>query len=502
MTLTAGHSRAPIMAAARSVAADATIAITSSMVATGEPGTRAPSGDPLDALVDRVREMANQAVDSLQVAALLEADGVTDRAARAVFGYTDVFDLADAVFRRAGGGVRRLRPVGPPVRDPARATREIAHGPLYLLPGALFPAVAAVIAPQPLLVSLVVAGALGWVWAAGATWLAYQCLNVDDQRTAGRVLAWSTVLGLVVAGLAGVGVTMAVGGGLVAAALVLGVMAYQMASTVLVFYRLEAWLAVLIAPAAAVGVAYVLEEVVLAAALAAVAVCVTAALCFGVWRAWRAGAGRTISVVGGVRGLFRGRFGALTWILLYNVLAAAFLLHAQIPYLLSQVNVVVVGLALIVTMGVVEWRARRFTEESRRLLTRVRYPREFHRRVWFLLAGNVVACWLTTAVFSVAVTWLLWTLDRLTPAVLAMAGAQVVMAGAYLTAFVLANHLRYGWLCGGLAVALAASLGASHVIGASADVPTTAFYLGSTVLLQILLFAGLAPVLGQVSRYR
>ncbi len=40
-----------------------------------------------------------------------------------------------------------------------------------------------------------------------------------------------------------------------------------------------------------------------------------------------------------------------------------------------------------------------------------------------------------------------------------MAGAQVAMAGAYLTAFVLAGHLRYGWLCGCLTVALAASLG-------------------------------------------
>ncbi|MEV0717864.1 hypothetical protein [Asanoa sp. NPDC050611] len=501
MTLTAGP-RAPIMAAARSYAADATIAITSGMVVTAETGTRPRSGDPLDDLVDRVRETAKEAVDALQVAALLEADGVTDRAARAVFGYTDVFDLADAVFRRAGGGVRRLRPVGPPVRDLARAAREIFHGPLYLLPGALFPAVAAIIAPRPLLFALVVAGALGWVWAAGATWLAYQCLNVDDQRTAGRVLAWSTLLGLVVAGLAGVGVTMVVGGGLIAAALVPGVMAYQMASTILVFYRLEVWLAVLVAPAAAVGVAYVLEEVTLGWALIAVAACVTAALLFGVWRSWRAGVGRTISVVGGFRGLFRGRVGALAWILLYNALAAAFLLHAQAPYLLSQVDVVVVGLGLIVTMGVVEWRARRFTEEARRLLTRVRYPRDFHRRVWLLLAGNVVACWLTTALFSAALVALLWTNDRLSTAVLAMAGAQVLMAGAYLTAFVLANHLRYGWLCGGLAVAVAASLGAPYVLGTSPDVPSTVFYLGSAVLLQILLLVGLTPVLGQVSRYR
>ncbi len=103
-----------------------------------------------------------------------------------------MFDLADEVFRRAGGGVRRLRPVAAPPREPGRAAREISHGLLYLLPGALFPAVAAVIAPRPLLVALLVAGGLGWVWAAGASWLAFQCLNVDDELTAGRVLAWST----------------------------------------------------------------------------------------------------------------------------------------------------------------------------------------------------------------------------------------------------------------------------------------------------------------------
>jgi hypothetical protein len=279
-------------------------------------------------------------------------------------------------------------------------------------------------------------------------------------------------------------------------------MAYQMASTILVFYRLELWLAALVLPAAAVGVAYVLDEVVLGAALIAVSAGVTAALGAGVWRAWRAGAGRTVSAVGGLRGLFRGRVGALTWVLLYNALAATFLLQAQVPYLKARVDVIVVAVALIVTMGVVEWRARRFNEEARRLLTRVRYPREFHRRVWLMLVGNVVLCWLMTALFAVAITWGLWTIGRLSPAAIAMAGAQVAMAGAYLTAFVLAAQLRYGWLCGSLAIAVAASVGGPYLIGASPDVPATVFYLASAGLLQILLLVGLMPVLGQVSRYR
>ncbi|SNT41596.1 hypothetical protein SAMN05421812_105438 [Asanoa hainanensis] len=505
MTLTSGQPRAPIIAAAREVAADATLAINISGTAVASPPVIegvAVTGDPLDALVDRVRETAGRAVDALQVAALLEADGITDRVARAVFGFTDVFYLAEEVFRRAGGGVRRLRPVAAPLRDPGRAAREIAHGALYLLPGALFPAVAAVIAPQVLVVALLVAGVLGWVWAAGASWLAFQCLNVDDDLTAGRVLAWSTGIGMVVAALAGLGVTMAVGGGVTAAALVPGVMAYQMASTALVFYKLELWLALLTAPAAVLGIGYLLGDIQLVWALGTVSACVGAALAAGIWFALRAGKGRTVSAIGGPRGLFRGRIGPLAWVLLYSALAAVFLLHAQVPYLLSNVDVVLVVLALIVTMGVVEWRSRRFMEEARRLLTRVRYPREFQSRVWLLLAGNLAACWLATAVFATAICWGLWSFGRLSPDALAMAGAQIAMAGAYLTAFVLAGQLRYGWLCGCLTVAIAASLGTPHLIGASSDVPTTFFYLGSAVLLQILLLVGLTPVLGQVSRYR
>ena len=505
MSIAAGHARAPIMAAAKVVASDSTMVLPapSLVVIPGaeDQKSRKATGDPLDDLVAHVRETASRTVDALQVAALLEADGITDRVARAVFGYADVFALADEVFHRAGGGVRRLRAVGAPLRDPARAAREITHGLLYLLPGALFPAVAAVIAPRPLLVALVLAGGLGWVWAAGATWLAYQCLNVGDERMAGRVLAWSTAAGLGVAALAGLVVALTVGGGVRAAALVPGVMAYQMASTALVFYHRELWLAALIAPAAATGLAYVTGAVALGWALAAVTAGVMAALAVGLVRSWRAGEGRTVSAIGGPRGLLRGRLRPLAWVLAYNLLAAAFLLHAQVPYLLNHIDVVLAGLALIVSMGIVEWRARRFIEEARRLLTRVRYPKEFHRRIWRLLMANIAVCWLVTALFATGLLTLLREYGRLTPAGTAMAGAQVAMAGAYLVAFVLAGHVRYGWLCASLAASIAVSLGGAFAAGADGP-PGTVFYLTGAILLQILLLVGLAPVLGQVWRYR
>src|SRR6187431_2517183 len=74
------------------------------------------STDPLDDLVERVRPMLGPRVDSMHVAAALEADGLTDRGARVEYGYTDVFALATEVFRRLGPILPQPRSV--PARDP------------------------------------------------------------------------------------------------------------------------------------------------------------------------------------------------------------------------------------------------------------------------------------------------------------------------------------------------------------------------------------------------
>jgi hypothetical protein len=497
------------MATAAGLASDATALIPAVpfVVVPGDP-SRA-SGDPLDALVSRVRARAGGSVDALQVAALLEADGVTDRTARTGYGFADVFELAEEVYRRGieGAGVPRSRRVGGPVRDRTRTARELSHGLLYLLPAALLPAAVALIAARPLLVALVLAGGLGWVWASGTAWLAHQCLNLADERMAGRVLAAGGVAGLGAGAAAGTAVALTAGGGVAAALLVPGVLAYQMASTTFVFYGEELWLAGMMAPAVLAGILYLLGgRDLLLSALGAAAVCVSATFVVAVRLARRTGAGRTVSGIGGWRGLLRGRLRTLAAVLAYSALAAAFLLHAQAPYLLGRVDVVFAALPLVVTMGVVEWRARRFTEESRRLLTRLRSPREFGRRVWLLLGADVAICWAATAVAGVAVLAVLDRWGRLTPAAVGMAAAQAALAGAYLVGFVLAAHGRYGRLCAALGAALAAHLAGPALVAtlapAGVAVPDPVLYLFSTLLLQLLLLAGLGPVLGQVRRYR
>ncbi|MFI8825820.1 hypothetical protein [Streptomyces sp. NPDC053431] len=69
------------------------------------PGVRARRGpaDPVKALMHRHRELCERAVDPLEIAAGLEAHGVTDRTA-ARFRHRDVFSLAEELYARVPRG--------------------------------------------------------------------------------------------------------------------------------------------------------------------------------------------------------------------------------------------------------------------------------------------------------------------------------------------------------------------------------------------------------------
>ncbi|MFY4724014.1 hypothetical protein ACLF5H_37270, partial [Streptomyces sp. LaBMicrA B280] len=64
-----------------------------------EAAPRGPSGDPVKALLHRHRDLCEGAVDALEIAAGLEAQGITDRTA-ARFRHRDVFSLAEELYAR------------------------------------------------------------------------------------------------------------------------------------------------------------------------------------------------------------------------------------------------------------------------------------------------------------------------------------------------------------------------------------------------------------------
>jgi hypothetical protein len=283
-------------------------------------------------------------------------------------------------------------------------------------------------------------------------------------------------------------------------ALAVAVMTYQMASTLLVFYRSEIWLFAAMAPAVAAGIGYLAGG----ARLLSLAVGVglgSVALSFGI--ALAKTRGRYQHPEPRLRDGLHGELGKLPLVVAYAALSAAYLLHAQARHMLDGFDVPIAGIPLIVGMGVVEWRAKRFGEQARALLTRVRYPREFVTRIWVLLAANVAICLGTVALLGTALLIGLYAAHRLSSAGVAMTAASVLLAGAYFLAFLLAGMGRYGWLCGSLAACIAI-----HVAVVSALQPElsrladTTVFLGSSLLLLVLFLTALTGRLGQARFHR
>ncbi|MGW2687141.1 hypothetical protein ACWC6I_28765 [Streptomyces sp. NPDC001414] len=97
------------------------------------PAPRRRAADPVKALLHRHRALCEQAVDPLEIAAGLEAHGVTDRTA-ARFRHRDVFSLAEELYARVprdGDGDRQPPAQPPPPAPRVRAGRIL----LPLLPG-------------------------------------------------------------------------------------------------------------------------------------------------------------------------------------------------------------------------------------------------------------------------------------------------------------------------------------------------------------------------------
>jgi hypothetical protein len=104
------------------------------------------SVDPVQGMMDRHQELCAGAVDPLEIAAELEAQGLTDRLAAARFRHRDVFSLAEEMYVRSTRAADP-GPVAPGLESQSgrRARLWPARGAAHLLPGALCAAV--VVAP-------------------------------------------------------------------------------------------------------------------------------------------------------------------------------------------------------------------------------------------------------------------------------------------------------------------------------------------------------------------
>jgi hypothetical protein len=171
-----------------------------------QPGRERRSSDPLAQLSRQLDRDCVRAVQPLELAAIMEAEGFNDAAVQERFGLPSVFAAAQQLY-----ALVPHRPAVPAYAVPVQAGRwvDLLRGGLYLIPAlwaptALNVATTGVAGPfQGASLGLLTATLFGWGWTQGMSYLGYVGL-VGGRAQAAHVLRWAGLFGtLLTVGLAG-----------------------------------------------------------------------------------------------------------------------------------------------------------------------------------------------------------------------------------------------------------------------------------------------------------
>ena len=426
----------------------------------------------LDELCEQFIDVCRSAVDSMEISSALEFDGLSDQAARQRYGASDVFALAEEMYRR----VPRL-PVEPePSADPWKNSklRAALHGLLYGLPTVCFPAAAGLLSGPHVLRALIVALLTSWTLSQALAYLGYLRLGRAGSARAARLL----LAGMIIT-VGGVGLALAVAG-LVAHARVTGLIfgfglgAYMLGATVLLVLGAEGLLLVVLAPGVLGSAAFLLlgrpghlEH----AAWAALAATPLLAIGLATVRACReAGFGGPRGLRGlldrggeGGRGILRrrrsgapgepgpavSRPGLLSqlWEALpsagFGLVAAGLLVFPVAVGLPGHHGVntgaVLASLPLALSMGMAEWSLIWFRRRAQRLLRNTRSLRAFAGRARIVLFGALTQYLLAAAVLMAVVVSVAGATKLVQPhwAILPEVSAYLALGGAMFLALLL-----------------------------------------------------------------
>jgi hypothetical protein len=441
----------------------------------------------LQALVDIVAPLLTSPVDELHVAALLESRGVTDRLARERYGHEDVFALATALMPAL------TRPVeeDPVNAERVRAWRALIHGPLYLAPSLVIPALLGAGDRTQLLIGLVSATVVGWLWGMATSVVGYQLRGLNKEATGAWAVQLMTAGGLVFILLVGIGLAV-IGAVTVVVVVAMSLQtAFQLGAGLLIFYRREIELVLAVVPAVVAGAVYLetgSRAALIGVTLAAAAL--TSLLTLGAaWRASRRAMAVADATSSSVHISLRRTIAPPV---AYAAVSALLLLFTDVHFVTSGPELALAAAPLVLGMGGVEWRAERFVEGAGDLLGRTSDVAPFRSRLWAWLGrelGTVLAILLIPAALLVA--WL-HTVDRATPQSVLLSGGHVALGGAFFLCFVLSRHGHFPWIVGAIAAVVIVYVAAVVGAGNHADVVVPLFLATATTLVLVLLgaFAG------------
>ncbi|MFF6882243.1 hypothetical protein ACFY9F_03570 [Streptomyces sp. NPDC012421] len=378
---------------------------TASASVSGAPSAAPPAtaADPLDELALRLDAFVAAAVHPDEIAALLEADGMTDDHIRLAYGRNDSFALAEDLYAR--GERRHPEPPHPEPRAPGRLAGLggcLLRGLVFALPGLAHLLAGPLLAGAPGRYGLpsgtlpLLAGAVtGWVWNQALSHRAHTWLGLGDRAAAARALLTGAPAGA----LAGTAVAVAAArdGELPAALFAAGQSLYLAAATVLLVLGRERALLAALSPllGALPALRWDLPDPL---RVALPAVSLTAA-CLVAARTLRPGAARGAAGRGGPPLAASVPYG------LFGLGSGVLVLHAGLGDSLATGTGAVIALTL--SMGPAEWLLHRFRGGSLARLRTLTTARAFRRAVTGTLLGCLGGYLTALLALTVAAT-LLW----------------------------------------------------------------------------------------------
>ncbi|HEY3608151.1 MAG TPA: hypothetical protein VGL06_11655 [Pseudonocardiaceae bacterium] len=341
-------------------------------------------------LCERFESLCANAVDSLEIAAGLEAEGFSDQTVRVCFGFPDVFALAEDLYRRVPRDPAEPSAQPDPWRTPVR--RHVLRGALFGLPALCYPVAAPMLSGAGAIPLLVVSTVASWALSQGLSFLGHSRLSNGDRDGSRHVLrvglGGSVCLLLVIVGLTAV----LVGRFGPAAGFAAAQGGYLLAATVLLVDRAEWLLLGALAPGVLAGTGFLVlgrPADSRAGALAALGGSLLLTVVMAVVRTNRA-AGR------------RPRWTELraTWpYLLFGGVTAGLL---AVPLVAGGTNNAVMAvLPLSLSMGAAEWLLYRYRSATHRLLRRSWLVSDFTARSWWPLLAALAQYLLCTVVLMV-----------------------------------------------------------------------------------------------------
>jgi hypothetical protein len=446
---------------------------------------------PVDRLGRDLGNVCTSAVDALEIAAILEAQGVTDETSHAYYNCDDVFDLAEQLWTRTPAVTEQL----PDMVDTDRpgSLRDLLHGVLFALNGLCF-SVGLQRAQDPRTIAvLVIALVLSWAvgQACSLLWFRLEARKGDQE---GRTVLRRSLQIVLVGGLGGGYLCDRLGLPPTVTLMAVAQVYLVIAASALLLYRKELWFFLSLVPALAAGVAAWLapESVDTDRVLAVVMGSVIVIVAEAAWLVRPVGPGRHRSSIQWADMVSAAQMG------LYGVMGAVLLSHAAMSTLVTGMKHSTRGfdlsvLPLVLTIGVAEWQLRSYRQLSRQVLGLTDDLIRFGAVAWRFLLRSFFCYWSVVVGVSVAIWAVVRVHEGMVPAESTLlSAAYAVLGGALFLNLVLIAHARVGLALRSMIAATAlyaAGLAVQTVVGVEPETLAGAYLALCCGLLVSLLLA-------------